>query len=155
MLIGNQLRFYLSIFFITIAFLTTLSTSSRINEPSSKCGELREGYQEVPLTSLSAELEGQKIMVTSTIQYSPRVACTYMMCHPDHPCCNTCRSSLTFEGITLTASDGVDFGCLGDDCKLKCTYDEEELVTVYGEISSDGNFILVEDSCSHSIEENE
>ena len=59
------------------------------------------------------------------------------------------------SSITLTAVDGVDFGCVGDDCKLKCTYDDQELVRVYGEISSDGNFIFVEDHCSHGIEENE
>merc|ERR1719469_1114396 len=148
---------YLS-FSTLFAIITIVPAKSRIQTSIIKkqnCGDAREGYQAVQSTSITPNLIGQKIMVTSTIQRNYITACTYMMCHPDHPCCNTCRSSLRFENIILTAWDGVELGCIGDDCEIKCTYDDQELVTVYGVVSSNGNHILVEDHCKNSVVENE
>lgn len=152
------MRPYLLIFFLSIATISRTSKSRRISEPQSQknnCGDAREGYQRVSLQSVSPTLIGRKIIVTSDIERSPRVACTYMMCPPNNQCCNTCRSSLKFDDIVLNGVDDVEIGCFGDDCELKCTYDDGELVTVYGKVSSDGKFILVEDHCRHSVEENE
>lgn len=113
------------------------------------CGELREGYTEVDVGSINADMIGEKVMMTSSVENSMMAACTRMACLEENVCCNSCHADSMFGEVYLIDSGGNKLGCQGTDCDWEdnCIYSSGDIVTVYGTVGGVGDLINVDDHC--------
>jgi len=127
-----------------------LSSSSRALDGHTCGTHLHDGYELTSVSEIGPSMAGQNVVVISKISISESAGCTIMFCDESDPCCNSCVSSLLMGDIILESSEnGPEIGCYGNDCDwwLGCTYNEEDVAVVHGNVSSDGNSIIVHDSC--------
>lgn len=103
-----------------------------------------EEYQTTGISAIDSTMGGQRVMVTSRVSPNMNAQCTMMFCFDDDLCCNNCNSGLVMGDILL---DSADIGCQGTNCDWmdSCTYNEGDVVTVYGVVS--GNSIIVDNHC--------
>lgn len=76
--------------------------------------------------------DGRAVVITGHLTQGI-ATCTAMACAPDDPCCNSCGSGMTIDGIEVNG-----LGCSGDSCKLECTGPDGADVQLWGTMAWDG-----------------
>jgi len=115
----------------------------------SSCGDPRQGYTEINVESITADMVGQTVMVTSSVENPNIAACTRMFCLEENLCCNSCNGNSMFGNVYLVDSGGHKLGCQGTDCDWEdnCIYSSADVVTVYGTVGGNGDVINIDDHC--------